>query len=78
MAFKRGDFVRVRRTGDEEWTPGWVAIAAQTGQSIGIFINGNVRAAGGIITGFLPLLVDPKTGVITGLIGTDTYDVEKV
>lgn len=72
---KRGDFVRVRRAGDEEWTTGMVGIVSSNGRSVGVIIKDAVRHQGGIIAGFLPLLVDDK-GVMT--FGTDVYEVEQI
>lgn len=70
----RGEFVRIRRKGDDGWTRGMVTLASENGKSIVIMMDGAVHAGDGVLVGVVPLSVD--NGVITGLFFPDEYEVE--
>lgn len=74
---KTGDRIRVRKSGTlGEWTTGRVVLASENGQSVGIELDGVVRAAGwALIAGALPLNVDYVREEVTGLDGC-YYEVE--
>lgn len=74
---KRGDYVRVRLEGrDDDWTPAFVALASPAKpSSVVLFLDGPVRASGGIIANILPLSIDYEAETVTSLMG-DSYEIE--
>ncbi|HEV8189490.1 MAG TPA: hypothetical protein VGP83_17175 [Pyrinomonadaceae bacterium] len=72
---KRGDFVRIRRAGDEEWTRAVVAIVSENGKSVGLTPEGFVRAGDGLMGGFIPLLIEQ--GTVTNAVTGEVYELER-
>jgi len=73
---KRGDYVRVRLDGDNDWTPAFVALASDSDpSSVMLLFNGAVRATGGVLANGLPLTVDYEAETATSLMG-DLYEIE--
>lgn len=81
MILEKGNLVRVRRVGDEEWTTGTVELASAITdfskpiQSLAIALDGPVRAGDGLILHYLPLMCDYAKERTWGLTGED-YEVE--
>ena len=72
----KGEVVRVRAAGSsDDWCLGTVEIVSGNGKSVGLRLDGLVRAHGGVIAGFLPLLVDHEAERVTGLLGEE-YEIE--
>lgn len=61
----------------DEWTNAVVEIVSSNGRSVGLSLEGLVRARNGYIGSVLPLLVDADASIIRGLDGTE-YDVESL
>jgi hypothetical protein len=76
LMLKKGAAVRVRRDERDDWTTGTVAIISANGASLGLMLDGPVRAGDGIIVGVLLLLVDYEARTITGPCGDD-YQIER-
>jgi hypothetical protein len=74
--FQKNDRVRVRRDPSDEWCPASIALVSENGKSIGLWLDGMVRAGDGMILQALPLIVEDD-GTIRGLTG-DVYTLEKV
>jgi hypothetical protein len=72
---RKGAVVRVRRDERDDWTIATVALASDDGKSIGLLLDGPVRAGKGFIVGALPLLIDYDARTITGPYGDD-YQIE--
>lgn len=74
---KRGDHVRVRRSGSSGWSHGTIALASPNGLSLAVMLDDAVAAGkGGMIIGILPLLHDLQRGVFMGIMTGDTYELE--
>ena len=75
-ALKRGDYVRVRLTGSDDWTPAFVALASDTDpSSVILLFDGAVRASHRLLANGLPLRVDYRTETVVSLFG-DSYEIE--
>jgi hypothetical protein len=74
---KRGDYVRVRLSDRDEWTPAFVALASDTDpSSVMLMLDGAVRSSsGGMFVNALPLTIDYAAETVTSLHG-DAYDIE--
>jgi hypothetical protein len=71
-----GTRVRVRAAGtNDDWTGGVVVLASANGRSVGLLLDGMVRAKFGFIGRALPLTVDPAAGTVTGL-DDQEYEME--
>jgi hypothetical protein len=75
---KRGDQVRVRRSGSSEgWSAGTIALSSHNGRSIAVMLDEAVPAGkGGMIVGVLPLIHDLQRGAFMGVMTGDTYELE--
>lgn len=74
---KRGDCVRVKLDGDDEWSRAFVAFASDSDpSSVMLMLDGAVRSSsGGMFVNALPLTVDYGAETITSLHG-DSYEIE--
>lgn len=73
---RKNEPIRVRKLDTDAWCTGTVILVSPCGESVALQINGSVRAAdGGLIVGFLPLIVDYSAETVTGLDGCG-YEVE--
>ncbi len=74
---KRGDYVRVRFSKQDEWTRAFVALASDSDpSSVMLMFDGAVRdSRGGFIAKALPLTIDYGAETVTSLFG-DPYEIE--
>jgi hypothetical protein len=72
--------VRIRRVDDPEWS--WARIqlvsdiSAAGMQSVAVTLESAVRAGAGVVIGVLPLFVDYQRELVTGLLGSDEYEID--
>jgi len=72
----KGEVVRIRAAGtSDDWCGAVVMLVSPNGKSVGLMLDAMVRAPGGFIGGFLPLIVDAERETVTGLLGGE-YEVE--
>jgi hypothetical protein len=71
----KGEAVRVRKRGCEEWTRAVVALVSPNGQSVALRVEGLIPARGGFVGGVLPLLIDFDFDRIEGLDDTE-YEIQ--
>lgn len=74
IRLKKGDVVRVRWTGRQEWINGKVVLASENGKSVAVELETPVARAGRFTAKYLPLSLD-ETGRCTDLTG-DEYELE--
>jgi hypothetical protein len=74
---KRGDYVRVRQSAKDDWTPAFVALASDCDPaSVMLILDGAVRdSRGGFIANALPLWIDYGKETVFNLWG-DSYEIE--
>ena len=74
---RRGQYVRVRLAGDQDWCRAIVAVASDTVQSsVMLMLDGAVRTSdGGLIANTLPLTIDYEKETVTSLFGGE-YEIE--
>jgi hypothetical protein len=77
LRLKRGDYVRVRLSDQDEWTQAFVALASDSNpSSVMLMLDGAVRASSGsMFVNALPLTIDYGAETVTSLRG-DSYKIE--
>lgn len=73
----KGQIVRIRAAGtSDEWCPAYVVLVSGNGESVGLWLEGLVRAGGGLETGCLPLVVNYEKETVTSVVGGHEYEIE--